>query len=200
MIQEMLSTVPSWSHFTVVFDSCFNPGESEHKFAEFVRSEISSGILQKGLRCPIDAADRDLTNVALLLYEPKMVIIRHQFFGLIYEIVDIRRLSLVLRVITETLSVTSTTTLRQDSCLRTTSYLEFEALVSACQGVGEGFLVENDKLNRDFLEQLFLNRESEARARRRRHWRGSRDEISAHVRVDGKAISARSAELAVELR
>jgi 5'-3' exoribonuclease 1 len=163
LIHEALSTVPEWSHLSVVFDCSFNPGEAEHKFLAYVRFERLAKTFSPDLNYAIFALDAELISIVLLLHIPNITIIRHPHFGPVLEIVDIRHLRIAIaqdygnneRYIDDFVAM---------GMLVGTDYMpglaRFNVITEAYRGVGTGFLVENGDLNRDFLEQFLLILES----------------------------------------
>jgi hypothetical protein len=108
--------------------------------------------------------DSDLINLGLLLYIPKVTIIRHPNSGPVVELVDIEQLR---RAIAQDLGNIERhiDNFVAMGLLLGTDYLpgvtSLEMLAAAGGSVGNGFLVENVELNREFLEQFFLAQESQ---------------------------------------
>jgi hypothetical protein len=155
IIQRAVSTLPERSDLNVVFDCCFNAGEAEHKFASFVRTQRAPGQLSPGLHYSIFGFDSELITIVLLLHEPHMTIVRSAGFGPAIELVGIHRLRIAIaqdygnneRHIDDFVAMW---------LLLGTDYMpgaaSFEMLAEGYRGFGNGYLVENGELDRDFFE------------------------------------------------
>jgi hypothetical protein len=156
-VKELVASAEPWSSVEVVFDSQWNPGEVEHKFAAYYRTGVAEGRFTRDTKITAFSRDGDVLNSCLLFHSPQMTVMMGKS-GNATELVSISQLRSAIarlygdceRRIDDLVALSFFA--RTDFIPGIASIVELE---QAYHRVGNGFLVEGSEFNRVFLKQLF---------------------------------------------